>query len=76
MTKPEIRSVQSMNGSSFGLLFSFELRHSAFLLRTVALYRNWFPELVDSDESKDAMCDAALLAGHVTRYPYFYRYRH
>ena len=45
-------------------------------LLTATLYRNGFPRLIDSDKCKDTVCDAKLLAGHVTCYPYFYRNRH
>ena len=55
---------------------SFDISHSAFLLRAAALHRDWFPKFVNSHQSKDAVCDAAFLSSHVTCYPYLYRNRH
>src|SRR6266567_5283414 len=54
---------------------SFGIRASAFL-HTVALHRNRLPEFINSDECKDAVCHAALLARHVSRYPYLHRNGH
>src|SRR5207247_6110746 len=55
---------------------SFDIPHSAFLLRAATLHRDRFPKFVNSHQSKDAVCNATLLAGHVTRYPHLYRNRH
>src|SRR6185369_13412667 len=54
--------------SGFVIPSSFGIRHSSFLTAP-AFYRNWFPGFINSNESKHAVCDAKLFAGHIARYP-------
>src|SRR6266481_1104379 len=39
------------------------------ILNTGALYRNRLPEFINSDQRKDAVCYATLLASHITGDP-------
>ncbi len=61
--------------SDFVIPSSFAIRASSFL-GAAALHRNRLPEFINSDQRKDAVCDPAPLARHVSRYPYLHRNRH
>jgi len=68
----------------FVILSSFDIRASSFSTAhrdsqsssSLSFHRNWFSGFIDSDVSKNAMCNADLLSMHVTAHPNFHRDNH
>ncbi len=52
-----------------GASSDFVIPSGLVILNTAALYRNRLPEFINSDQRKDAVCYATLLASHITGDP-------